>query len=71
MPPAKFLEVYDEIGKPNNKLEKIKNYNDVIFWSFKRKDYRKTNWWSKTANVNISNKLTIRTEKTIKKLVDL
>lgn len=71
MPPAKFLEVYDEIGKPNNKLEKIKNYNDVIFWSFKRKDYRKTNWWSKTANVNISNKLTIRTAKTIKKLVDL
>ena len=71
MPPATFAEVYCEIGEPKEELERIKDYNEAIFWSFSRKDYQKTNWWSKTANANISNKLTIRTENTVKKLVGM
>ena len=71
MPPAKFSDVYDEIGEPKKELEKIADYKDVIFWSFSRKDYQKTNWWSKTANTNIGSKLTIRTANTVRKLVDM
>ena len=41
MPPSTFFEVYNEIGEPKKELEKIENYNDVIFWSFSRKDYQK------------------------------
>ena len=67
MPPVNFSDVYNEIGEPKKGLEKIENYKEVIFWSFSRKDYQKTNWWSKTASANISNKLTIRTANTIKK----
>ena len=71
IPPAKFSDVYDEIGEPKKELEKIADYKDVIFWSFSRKDYQKTNWWSKTANANIGSKLTIRTANTVRKLVDM
>ena len=71
MPPAKFSDVYDEIGEPKKELEKIADYKDVIFWSFNRKDYQKTNWCSKTANANIGSKLTIRTANTVRKLVDM
>lgn len=69
--PATFSKVYDEIGEPKKELEKIENYDNVIFWSFNRKEYRKTNWWSKTASVDISNRLTIRTANTIKKIVKM
>ena len=71
MPPAKFSDVYAAIGEPKKELEKIENYKDVIFWSFYRKDYQKTNWWSKTANAGISIKLTIRTANTIRKIVGM
>lgn len=71
MPPATFAEVYCEIGEPKEELERIKDYNEAIFWSFSRKDYQKTNWWSKTANANISNKLTIRTANTVKRMVGM
>ncbi|WP_409068468.1 DUF1697 domain-containing protein [Clostridium sp. FAM 1755] len=71
MPPATFAEVFNEIGEPKEELEKIKDYEKVVFWSFSRKDYQKTNWWSKTASANISNKLTIRTANTIRKLVGM
>ena len=50
---------------------KIENYDNVIFWSFNRKEYRKINWWSKTASIDISNRLTIRTANTIKKIVKM
>ena len=52
-------------------LEKIKDYKESIFWSFSRKDYQKTNWWSKTANTNISSKLTIRTAATVRKIIGM
>ena len=71
MPPATFSDVFNEIGEPKEELEKIRNYKDVIFWSFSRKDYQKTNWWSKTASTNISGKLTIRTANTIRKLAKM
>ena len=52
-------------------LEKIENYKEVIFWSFSRKDYQKTNWWSRTASSNINTQLTIRTANTIRKIANM
>ena len=69
IPPATFADVFGEIGEPKEEFEKIKNYKEAVFWSFSRKDYQKTNWWSKTANANISTKLTIRTANTVRKIV--
>lgn len=71
MPPVTFAEIYDEIGKPKEGLERIENYKETIFWSFSRKDYQKTNWWSKTANTNSSGKLAIRTANTVRKIVEM
>lgn len=69
MPPTTFKDVYNEIGEPKEGLEKIEEYKGTVFWSFSRKDYQKTNWWSKTANANISTKLTIRTANIVRKIV--
>lgn len=66
IPPLSFEEIYEEIGNPIAEYEKVQNYKNVIFWSFSRKDYQKTNWWSKTANSNISDKITIRTANTVR-----
>lgn len=71
MPPATFAEVWGEIGEPKEELEKIKEYREAIFWSFNRKDYQKTKWWSRTASANISSKLTIRTANTVRKIVEM
>ena len=40
--------------------EQMQDYKNEIFWSFSRKNYQKTNWWSKTASANIGSQLTIR-----------
>ena len=69
IPPTKYEEVYDTIGEPKEDIEKIKEYNNCIFWSYDLKNYRKSNWWSKTASTNISNKITIRTANTMKKVL--
>ena len=71
MQPATSAEVYGEIGEPKAELEKIKEYKEVIFWSFSRKDYQKTNWWPKTASAAISTKLTIRTANTVRRIVEM
>ena len=71
MPPVTFSDVYNEIGEPKEELEKIKDYKETVFCSFSRKDYQKTNWWSKTASANISTKLTIRTANTVRKIVTM
>ncbi|MDE6625632.1 MAG: DUF1697 domain-containing protein [Lachnospiraceae bacterium] len=71
MPPLSYDEFYNEIGSPKAEYEKAHNYKNVIFWSFSRKDYQKTNWWSKTANSNISDKLTIRTANTVRKIAGM
>lgn len=71
MPPASFTDVFNEIGEPREGLEKIQDYNEAVFWSFSRKDYHKTNWWSKTASAEIGKKLTIRTAGTVRKIVGM
>lgn len=71
IPPATFADVFNEIGEPKEELEKIQDYKEAIFWSFSRRNYQKTNWWSKTASASISNKLTIRTASTIRKVVGM
>lgn len=68
MPPLSYEEFYDEIGTPKAEYEQVHHYKTVIFWSFSRKNYQKTNWWSKTANSNISDKITIRTANTVRKI---
>ena len=71
MPPATFKDLYCEIGEPKEGLERIKEYKETVFWSFNRKDYQKTNWWSKTASSAISSKLTIRTANTVRRVVGM
>ena len=70
-PPTTFKEVFGEIGEPKEELEKIMNYKNVVFWSFNRKHYQKTNWWRGTASTSISSKLTIRTANTIRNIVKI
>jgi len=71
MPPVTYKEVFKEIGEPKKDYEKINNYKNAVFWSFIRKDYTKTNWWAKTASSNISDKITIRTANTVRKIAEL
>ncbi len=71
LPPAAFKDVYHEIGEPKEGLEQIQEYKAAVFWSFSRKDYQKTNWWSKTASANIGSKLTIRTANTVRKIAGM
>ena len=71
IPPVKFEDVYNAIGEPKENLEKIKEYNNSIFWSYDLKNYRNSNWWVKTASVDIKDKITIRTANTMKKILEL
>ena len=68
MPPLSYEEIYSEIGNPKAEYEKVYYYKNAIFWSFSRKDYQKTNWWSKTANSKVSHMITIRTANTVRKI---
>ena len=67
LPPLTFTDVLREIGEPKEGLERVMDYKNAVFWSFVRKDYQKTNWWSKTASSDIAGKLTIRTANTVRK----
>ena len=71
IPPTKFEEICQAVGEPKDDIEKIKEYNNSIFWSFCLKKYRKSNWWRKTASTEISDKITIRTANTMKKVLEL
>lgn len=71
IPPTKYEEVYNTIGSPKEDLEQIEEYNNCIFWSFDLKNYRKSNWWVKTASTDIKNKITIRTANTMKKILEI
>ena len=70
MPPLSCEEVCDEIGDPKAEYEKVHSCNGAIFWSFVRKDYRKTNWWSRTVSCDVSDRITIRTANTVRKIVN-
>ena len=71
IPPTTYEEVYKALGEPKQELEKIKEYKNNIFWSYSLKDYRKTNWWAKTASTTISQSITIRTANTMRKVLEL
>lgn len=71
MPPLSYAEFSDAIGKPKAEYERAHHYKNVVFWSFSRKDYQKTNWWSKTASEAVKDKITIRTAGTVRKTVSL
>ena len=71
MPPLYYQDIYDEIGEPKVEYETVYNYKNAIFWSFSRKNYQKTNWWSKTASSSISDKITIRTANTVRKIAGM
>ena len=71
IPPTKYEEVYNTIGSPKEGLEQIEEYNNCIFWSFDLNNYRKSNWWVKTASTNIKDKITIRTANTMKKILEI
>ncbi len=71
IPPTTYVEVYNTIGGPKENIDQIEEYHNTIFWSFVLKDYRKSTWWIKTASTSITNKITIRTANTMKKLLQL
>ena len=71
MPSLSYETFYDEIGDPKKEYEKVFHHGQVVFWSYIRKDYQKTNWWSQTAKANFKNKITIRTANTIRKLLEI
>ena len=71
IPPTTTKDVIDSLGKPKVEYEKIEIYKNIIYWSYDLNNYRKTNWWSKTATSNIKDNLTIRTKNTILKVLEL
>lgn len=70
-PTITYEEFYDTVGTPKKEYEKAYHYRNAIFWSFSRKEYQKTNWWSRTASSNIKDKITIRTANTVRKIVGI
>lgn len=68
LPPTTAEVITDKIGEPTIELEQICICKNAIFWSFDRKKYAKANWWKKTASKGISEMITIRTSKTLKKI---
>lgn len=71
LPPLSYEEFYDEIGVPKAEYESVYHYKNVVFWSFSRNDYQKTNWWSKTAGSGVSGRITIRTANTVRKIAGM
>lgn len=62
-------QIREAIGQPSENLEQIEVYKNVIFWTFDINKYQKCNWWKRTAENGIAQKLTIRTANTVNKLV--
>lgn len=71
IPPYTFKQVYNELGNPKEEYEKIQEYKNNIFWSYDLKNYRKTNWWAKTASTDIKDFITIRTANTMRKVLEI
>lgn len=71
MPPTKYEDVYNTIGNPSENIDKIEEFHNSIFWSFNLNQYRKSNWWIKTASTSIKDKITIRTANTMKKILEI
>ncbi len=43
-----------KLREPKKELERIKDYKEVIFWSFSRKIIKRQTGWPKTAKVRMS-----------------
>lgn len=71
IPPTEYKEVYNAIWEPKQDIEKIEVYKNSIFWSFDLKNYRKSNWWVKTASTDIKDRITIRTANTMRKVLEI
>ncbi|MDD6942067.1 MAG: DUF1697 domain-containing protein [Bacilli bacterium] len=71
IPPTRCEEVYNTVGEQSKDIDKIGEYNNVIFWSFDLKNYRKSNYWVKTASTDIKDKITIRTANTMRKILEI
>lgn len=71
IPPENYINVYNQLGKPSENIEMVKEYNNVIFWSYNLKNYKKSNWWIKTASTSIKDSITIRTVNTMKRVLEL
>lgn len=69
--PLTSQQFYQTMGEPKAEYEQAYCYQNVIFWSFSRKNYQKTNWWSKTASSDISKQITVRTANTLRKIICL
>lgn len=69
--PLSYKEFYQAMGEPNTVYEQVQEYKGVVFWSFRRSAYQKTNWWAKSACMPIANKITIRTARTIRKIANM
>lgn len=70
-PSVDYDRLYSALGEPKAEYERVYNYKNAVFWSFVRKDYRKTNWWAKTAREAVGSEITIRTASTVRKLLKL
>ena len=70
-PSVDYDRLYSALGEPKAEYEKVFNYRNAVFWSFVRKDYRRTNWWAKTAGEAVGREITIRTAGTVRKLAKL
>lgn len=68
MPNLTAETIAEKIGEPTKELEQVYIYNNVIFWSFDRAKYAKSNWWKKTASIGIGEAITIRTANTLRKI---
>lgn len=66
-----FKTLCSVVGKPTPNIDKIKNYKNVVFWSFSLDNYRKSTWWCNSASTRIKDNITIRTCNTIRKLIEL
>lgn len=71
IPPSNYKEIFTTVGEPSKNIDKIQEYKNHIFWSFDLKNYKKSNWWIKTASTNIKDKITTRTANTVKKILNL
>ena len=71
MPPISSKDVFDSIGEPSIDIDKVQEYNNIIFWSFDLNNYKKSNWWKRTATESVKDQITIRTANTMKKILEL
>ena len=71
MPPISSKDVFDSIGEPSKDIDKVEEYNNIIFWSFDLNNYKKSNWWKRTATESVKDEITIRTANTMKKILEL